>query len=82
MPSCDDILRLRQAALWVETARVYSQQGRLADGYQALRITESRTAQEFRYPAIRDLVADMAARNRCRTLPELHYFSRQLGGPA
>ncbi|WP_237329489.1 helix-turn-helix domain-containing protein [Streptomyces sp. CBMAI 2042] len=72
----------RRAALWVETARAYSQQGRLADGYQALRIAESCAAQDIRRPAIRELVADMAARDRRRTLPELHHFSRQLGVPA
>ncbi|MGW4732414.1 helix-turn-helix domain-containing protein [Streptomyces shenzhenensis] len=72
----------RRAALWVETARAYSQQGRLADGYQALRIAETCAAQDVRRPAVRDLVADMAARDRRRTLPELHRFSRQLGVPA
>ena len=36
----------RRAALRVETARAYSQQGRLADGYQALRIAESCAAQD------------------------------------
>ncbi|GGL05427.1 hypothetical protein GCM10010094_77760 [Streptomyces flaveus] len=69
----------RRAALWVEAARAYSQQGRLADGYQALRIAESCAAQDVRRPAVRDLVADMAARDRHRALPELHHFSRQLG---
>ncbi|MCX4822448.1 helix-turn-helix domain-containing protein [Streptomyces sp. NBC_01142] len=72
----------RRAALWVETARAYSQQGRLADGYQALRIAESCASQDIRRPAVRELVADMAARDRRRTLPELHHFSRQLGVPA
>ncbi|MEI5099414.1 helix-turn-helix transcriptional regulator [Streptomyces sp. PmtG] len=72
----------RRAALWVEAARAYSQQGRLADGYQALRIAESCAAQDIRRPAVRELVADMAARDRHRTLPELHRFSRQLGVPA
>ncbi|MEV6480294.1 helix-turn-helix transcriptional regulator [Streptomyces sp. NPDC051576] len=72
----------RRAALWLETARAYSQQGRLADGYQALRIAESCAAQDIRRPAVRELVADMAARDRRRALPELHRFSRQLGVPA
>ncbi|QHC26257.1 helix-turn-helix domain-containing protein [Streptomyces sp. GS7] len=72
----------RRAALWVEAARAYSQQGRLADGYQALRIAESCAAQDIRRPAVRELVADMAARDRRRSLPELHHFSRQLGVPA
>ncbi|MFK0285341.1 helix-turn-helix domain-containing protein [Streptomyces sp. NPDC090499] len=72
----------RRAALWVDAARAYSQQGRLADGYQALRIAESCAAQDVRRPAVRELVADMAARDRRRTLPELHHFSRQLGVPA
>lgn len=35
-----------------------------------------------RRPDARNLVADMAARDRRRTLPELHHFSRQLGVPA
>ncbi|MFJ8506957.1 helix-turn-helix domain-containing protein [Streptomyces avermitilis] len=72
----------RRAALWVEAARAYSQQGRLADGYQALRIAETCAAQDIRRPDVRNLVADMAARDRRRTLPELHHFSRQLGAPA
>jgi transcriptional regulator with XRE-family HTH domain len=72
----------RRAALWVEAARAYSQQGRLADGYQALRIAESCAAQDVRRPAVRELVADMAARDRRRALPELHHFSRHLGVPA
>ncbi|MGM0347237.1 helix-turn-helix domain-containing protein [Streptomyces sp. Adlamb9] len=72
----------RRAALWVEAARAYSQQGRLADGYQALRIAETCAAQDIRRPDVRHLVADMAARDRRRTLPELHHFSRQLGVPA
>ncbi len=72
----------RRAALWVEAARAYNQQGRLADGYQALRIAESCAAQDIRRPAVRELVADMAARDRRRTLPALHHFSRQLGVPA
>ncbi|AZP22886.1 XRE family transcriptional regulator [Streptomyces aquilus] len=72
----------RRAALWVEAARAYSQQGRLADGYQALRIAETCAAQDIRRPDVRHLVADMAARDRRRTLPELHQFSRQLGVPA
>ncbi|MFK0288894.1 helix-turn-helix domain-containing protein [Streptomyces sp. NPDC090442] len=72
----------RRAALWVEAARAYSQQGRLADGYQALRIAESCAAQDIRRPAVRGLVADMAARDRRRSLPELHHFSRRLGVPA
>ena len=72
----------RRAALWVEAARAYSQQGRLSDGYQAVRIAETCAAQDVRRPAVRDLVADMAARDRHRTLPELHRFSRQLRVPA
>jgi transcriptional regulator with XRE-family HTH domain len=72
----------RRAALWVETARAYSQQGRLADGYQALCIAEGCAAQDIRRPAVRELVADMAARDRRRSLPELHHLSRRLGVPA
>ncbi|KOV19216.1 helix-turn-helix domain-containing protein [Streptomyces sp. XY152] len=72
----------RRAALWIEAARAYNQQGRLAEGYQALRIAETCAAQDVRRPAVRDLVADMAARDRRRALPELHRFSRRLGVPA
>ncbi|MFI9649161.1 helix-turn-helix domain-containing protein [Streptomyces sp. NPDC052040] len=72
----------RRTALWVETARAYSQQGRLADGYRAVRIAESCAVQDVHRPAVRELVADMAARDRGRTLPELHHFSRRLGVPA
>jgi hypothetical protein len=60
----------------------YSQQGRLADGYQALRIAESCAAQDIRRLSVRELVADMAARDRRQALPELHRFSRRLGVPA
>jgi hypothetical protein len=72
----------RRAALWLEVARAHSQQGRLADGYRALRLAETCAAQDVRRPSVRDLVADMAARDRRRTLPELHQFSRRLGVPA
>ncbi|MFI8303653.1 helix-turn-helix domain-containing protein [Streptomyces sp. NPDC085927] len=72
----------RRAALWLDVARAHSRQGRLADGYRALRIAEACAAQDVRRPAVRDLVADMAARDRRRTLPELHQFSRRLGVPA
>jgi hypothetical protein len=72
----------RRAALWLEVARAHSRQGRLADGYRALRIAEACAAQDVRRPAVRDLVADMAARDRRRSLPELHEFSRRLGVPA
>ncbi|WP_275466581.1 helix-turn-helix domain-containing protein [Streptomyces noursei] len=72
----------RRAALWIEAARAYSQQGRLSDGYRALRIAESCAAQDIRRLTVRELVADMAARDRRRTLPELHRFSQQLGVPA
>ncbi len=72
----------RRSALWVETARAYSQQGRLAAGYRALRMAEHCAAQDIRRPAVRELVADMAARDRRRTLPELHDFCRRLGVPA
>ncbi|MGA4863889.1 helix-turn-helix domain-containing protein [Streptomyces lavendulocolor] len=71
----------RRAALWVETARAYTQQGRLAEGYQALRVAESCAAQDIRRPAVRELVAHMAARDHRRTLPQLHDFSRRLGVP-
>ncbi|AQW52242.1 heavy metal resistance protein CzcB [Streptomyces hygroscopicus] len=72
----------RRAALWVDAARAYSQQGRLADGYRALRVAESCAAQDVRRSAVRELVADMAARDRRRTVPEPHHFSRHLGVPA
>ncbi|MFI1419312.1 helix-turn-helix domain-containing protein [Streptomyces sp. NPDC020731] len=72
----------RRAALWVESARAYNQQGRLPDAYQALRIAESCAEQDVRRPAVRELVADLVARDRRRALPELHHFSRQLGVPA
>jgi hypothetical protein len=55
---------------------------RRADGYQALRIAESCAAQDARRPALLELMADMAARDRRRTLPELHDFARRLGVPA
>ncbi|MEV5880130.1 helix-turn-helix transcriptional regulator [Streptomyces sp. NPDC052101] len=38
--------------------------------------------QDIRRPDVRNLVADMAARDRRRTLPELHHFSRRPGVPA
>lgn len=69
----------RRAALWTDAAHAYSQQGRLTDAYQALRIAESCAPQDVGRPAVRALVADMAARDRRRTLPQLHHFARQLG---
>jgi hypothetical protein len=72
----------RRAALWTDTARAYGRQGRLPDGYQALRIAENCAAQDVRRPDVLELVADMAARDRRRTLPELHHFARRLGVPA
>jgi hypothetical protein len=54
----------------------------LADGYQALGTAESCAAQDVRRPAVLELVADIAARDRRRTLPELHHFARRLGVPA
>ncbi len=52
----------RRAALWVDATRAYSQQGRLADGNRTLRIAEGHAAQDIRRPAVRELVADTAAR--------------------
>lgn len=54
-PSCDSTFPLpeRRAALWVETARAYSQQGWLDQGYRALRIAESCAAQDVRRPVNR-----------------------------
>ncbi|MBT2420804.1 helix-turn-helix transcriptional regulator [Streptomyces sp. ISL-22] len=72
----------RRAALWVEAARAYSRQDRLADACRALQVAESCAAQDVRRPAVRDLVADMAARDGRRRLPQLHEFSRRLGAPA
>ncbi|MFC6064126.1 helix-turn-helix domain-containing protein [Streptomyces ochraceiscleroticus] len=72
----------RRAGLWVDVARAYSQQGKLADAFQALRIAERCASQDIRRPAVREMVADMAARDRHRALPELHLFSRRLGAPA
>ncbi|WP_042419674.1 helix-turn-helix domain-containing protein [Streptacidiphilus anmyonensis] len=70
----------RQAALWVDLARAYNQQGKLFEGYRALRIAERHAAEDIRRrPDIRELVADMAARDRRGTLPELRQFSRELG---
>jgi hypothetical protein len=62
--------------------RAYSQQGRLADGYQALRIAESCAAQDVHCPAVREPVAAMAARDRRRALPELHPRVTALPAPA
>ena len=72
----------RRAALWVEAARAYSRQDRLADACRALQVAESCAAQDVRRPAVRELVADMAARDRRRTLPQLHEFSRRVGATA
>ncbi|MFD5563816.1 helix-turn-helix domain-containing protein [Kitasatospora griseola] len=70
----------RQAALWVDLARAFNQQGKLSEGYRALRIAERHAAEDIRRrPDIRELVADMAARDRRGALPELHRFSRELG---
>jgi hypothetical protein len=73
----------RRAALRTDAAHAYSRQGRLADAYQALRIAESCAPrvvhrQDVGRPAVRALVADMAARDRRRP-PPLHRLARQLG---
>ncbi|MEV7024314.1 helix-turn-helix transcriptional regulator [Kitasatospora sp. NPDC093558] len=70
----------RRAALWVDAARAYSQQGRLAEGYQALRIAESCASEDIRRrPSVLELVGDMAARDRRGTVPELRRFCQELG---
>lgn len=70
----------RQAALWVDLARAFNQQGKLSEGYRALRIAERHAAEDIRRrPDIRELVADMTARDRRGALPELRQFSRELG---
>ncbi|MFF8769686.1 hypothetical protein [Kitasatospora sp. NPDC015120] len=38
----------RRAALWVEVVRAYGRQGRLTEGYKALRIAESCASEEIR----------------------------------
>ena len=70
----------RQAALWVDLARAFNQQGKLSEGYRALRIAERHAAEDIRRrPDIRELVADMTARDRRGALPELRQFSHELG---
>lgn len=70
----------RRAALWVESARAYSQQGRLAEGYKALRIAESCAPEDIRRrPSVLELVGDMAARDRHGAVPELRRFCQELG---
>ncbi|WP_414495444.1 heavy metal transporter CzcB [Streptomyces sp. CRN 30] len=72
----------RRAAVWVETARAHSQLDRPADAYRALRVAETCAAQEVHRPEVRDLVAEMVARDRHRTVPGLHAFGRRLGAAA
>lgn len=72
----------RRAALWVDTARAHNLLGRLPEACRALRTAESCAPQEVHRPPVRDLVADMAARDPRRTLPELHRFAHRLGVPA
>ena len=70
----------RRAALWVDAARAYSQQGRLADGYRALRIAESCAAEDIRRrPSVLELAGDMAVRDRRGALPELRSFCQESG---
>ncbi|MFF0412504.1 helix-turn-helix domain-containing protein [Kitasatospora sp. NPDC004745] len=70
----------RRAALWVDAARAYNQQGRLAEGYQALRIAESCASEDIRRrPSVLELVGDMAARDRRGSVPELRRFCHELG---
>ncbi|MFJ9946649.1 helix-turn-helix domain-containing protein [Kitasatospora sp. NPDC091207] len=70
----------RRAALWVEAARAYSQQGRLAEGYKALRIAESCASEDIRRrPSVLELAGDMAARDRRGAVPELRRFCQELG---
>ncbi|WP_030392682.1 helix-turn-helix domain-containing protein [Kitasatospora purpeofusca] len=70
----------RRAALWVEAARAYSQQGRLAEGYKALRIAESCASEDIRRrPSVLELAGDMAARDPRGAVPELRRFCQELG---
>lgn len=70
----------RRAALWVESARAYSQQGRLAEGYKALRIAASCAPKNIRRrPSALELAGDMAAHDRHGTVPELRRFCQELG---
>ncbi|MGA5821782.1 helix-turn-helix domain-containing protein [Kitasatospora sp. NPDC094028] len=70
----------RKAALWVDAARAYSQQGRLAEGFQALRIAESCASEDIRRrPSVLELAGDMAARDRRGSVPELRRFCEELG---
>ncbi|WP_030238387.1 helix-turn-helix domain-containing protein [Streptomyces sp. NRRL S-350] len=70
----------RRAALWVDAARAYSQQGRLAEGYQALRIAEVCASEDIRRrPSVLELVGEMAARDRRAAVPELRRFCHELG---
>ncbi|WP_369184741.1 helix-turn-helix domain-containing protein [Streptomyces sp. Y1] len=72
----------RRAALWVDAARAYSQQGRLVEGFQALRIAESCASEDIRRrPSVLELAGDMAARDRRGTVPELLRFCQELGVP-
>lgn len=67
----------RRAALRVDAARAYSQQGRLIEGYQALRIAERCASEDIRRrPSVLELVGDMAARDRRGTVPELAVSAR------
>ncbi|GAA2746259.1 helix-turn-helix transcriptional regulator [Kitasatospora cinereorecta] len=70
----------RRAALWVDSARAFSQQGRLAAGYQALRIAEGCASEDIRRrPSVLELAGDMAARDRRGAVPELRRFCQELG---
>ncbi|MFG2410172.1 hypothetical protein [Streptomyces goshikiensis] len=72
----------RRVTLWAQAVRARAQQGPLAGDYLALWNAETCLLRAYGGPAVRERVADMAARIRRRTLPELHHFSRRLGVPA
>jgi hypothetical protein len=66
--------------MWVDAACADSQQGRLAEGYQALQIADACASEDIRRrPSVLDLAADMAARDRRGAIPELRRFCQELG---
>ncbi|WP_031071122.1 helix-turn-helix domain-containing protein [Streptomyces sp. NRRL WC-3742] len=72
----------RRAALWVDAARAHSQQGKLAEAVQALRIADGCASEDVRRrPSVLDLVGDMAARDRRGSVPELRRLCQELGVP-
>nr|WP_328806367.1 helix-turn-helix transcriptional regulator [Streptacidiphilus fuscans] len=71
----------RRAALWLDVARAKSQLGQLDEAHRALRLAQRAAPEDVRRPAVRELVADLAVRDRTGKVPGLRRMCDELGVP-